>query len=144
MEASSSSAAAPSSSSLCTALRIVLALESVAAVGLALWHNSVEGALWMLLVMVAVPLIWLAAFCFLFRLRAVSVAACMVGELLLAGQLILWGYILATQAEKGYVFFLLLPIGVCFQLLFVVLVLLMLSLRRFRSPGEGEEPPSGK
>lgn len=82
-------------------LRMVFALETLAAAGLAFWHNGVQEGLLLLLLMAGIPLLWLAAYCFFFRLRPGEVVVCAVGELLLALQISAWAYVLLYHAGDG-------------------------------------------
>ena len=70
------------------ALRVVLAAEMAASAGLALWHNTWENAGVCLLLMVGLPLLWLACYCFVLKkLRVAAVRVCAAGEALLAIQI---------------------------------------------------------
>lgn len=105
-------------------LRVVLAVETLAVAALAFWHNSVENALFLMLVMAGIPLLWLAAYCFFFKLRTGEVAICAVGELLLALQIGVWGYFLIYHAEDGLgLGIMLFLVGVLGQLTFLFLLL---------------------
>lgn len=106
------------------ALRVVLALETLAAAALAFWHNGIQDGLFLLLIMAGIPLLWLAAYCFIFRLRSGEVAICAVGELLLALQLGAWAYVLLYHAGDGLGFGLLLfLVGLMGQFAFLFLLL---------------------
>lgn len=106
------------------ALRVVLALETLAAAALAFWHNGVQDGLFLLLIMAGIPLLWLAAYCFFFQLRTGEIAICAVGELLLALQLGAWAYVLLYHAGDGLGFgILLILVGVLGQLAFLFLLL---------------------
>lgn len=109
------------------ALRVVLAVETAASAGLALWHNTWENAVMCLLLMVGLPLLWLACYCFVLKkLRVAAVRVCAVGEALLAIQIGLWAYVLYFHAGDGLgLGWLLIIVGVGGQFVWLFLMLIL-------------------
>ncbi|MCQ2370886.1 MAG: hypothetical protein MJ058_02385 [Akkermansia sp.] len=117
-------------------LRVVLAAEMAASAGLALWHNTWENAVMCLLLMVGLPLLWLACYCFfLKKLRVAAVRVCAVGEALLAIQIGLWAYVLYFHAGDGLgLGWLLIIVGVGGQFTWLYLMLILQLCLVLRHP----------